>query len=99
MQTLTLVSTNLRRQTMGLAKTAGMAIKRIVDVIAAALLLALCLPLFLIVGVWIKLDSPGPIFFRQERLGYRGKLFRVFKFRSMTVEAERLTHGLPGNAA
>jgi lipopolysaccharide/colanic/teichoic acid biosynthesis glycosyltransferase len=84
---------------MGLAKTAGLAIKRIVDVVAAIVLLAPCLPLFLIVGVWIKLDSPGPIFFRQERLGYRGKLFSVFKFRSMTVEAELLTLGLPGNSA
>ncbi|HEV2661019.1 MAG TPA: sugar transferase, partial [Ktedonobacteraceae bacterium] len=50
------------------------------------LALLLALP---VVGVLIALDSPGPIFYRQERLGYRGKKFAIYKFRSMRLDAER----------
>ncbi|GEM_PF-221794 len=60
--------------------------KRVLDIVAAALGLLLLLPLFLLLGVLIKLDSPGPVFFRQERVGLHGRRFRLFKFRTMTVE-------------
>jgi lipopolysaccharide/colanic/teichoic acid biosynthesis glycosyltransferase len=43
----------------------------------------------LVVAAWIRLDSPGPVFFRQERVGRHGKVFRIHKFRTMTVDAER----------
>jgi len=46
-------------------------------------------PLFVLVAFWIKLDSPGPVFFRQVRVGRYGKPFRIFKFRTMSVGAER----------
>jgi undecaprenyl phosphate N,N'-diacetylbacillosamine 1-phosphate transferase len=59
--------------------------KPLLDWIAALLALILLFPLFLIVSVFIKIDSTGPIFFIQERLGKDGKVFKVFKFRSMTV--------------
>jgi lipopolysaccharide/colanic/teichoic acid biosynthesis glycosyltransferase len=58
-------------------------VKRFVEVIAALLLLPLLLLPMLVIGLVIKLDSPGPIFFVQERMGYRGRVFRMFKFRSM----------------
>ena len=50
--------------------------------------LLLLLPVFAIVSAWIKIDSSGPIFFRQERIGKHGKSFRIFKFRTMCVDAE-----------
>jgi len=66
-----------------------MAVKRILDVMGAALGLLLLLPVLAVIAVIIKLDSPGPIFFRQERVGLGGRLFRIFKFRSMVVGAAR----------
>ena len=63
--------------------------KRILDVVGSALGLLLLLPVLAIVAVIIKLDSPGPIFFRQERVGRGGRSFRIFKFRSMVVSAAR----------
>ena len=66
-----------------------MAMKRILDVVGSALGLLLLLPVLTVVAVIIKLDSPGPIFFRQERVGRGGRSFRIFKFRSMVVGAAR----------
>jgi lipopolysaccharide/colanic/teichoic acid biosynthesis glycosyltransferase len=66
-----------------------MAVKRILDIVGSALGLLLLLPVLVIVAVAIKLDSPGPIFFRQERVGLGGGSFRIFKFRSMVVGAAR----------
>jgi len=66
-----------------------MAVKRILDVVGSALGLLLLLPVLTVVAVIIKLDSPGPIFFRQERIGRGGRSFRIFKFRSMVIGAAR----------
>ncbi len=66
-----------------------MAMKRILDVVGSALGLLLLLPVLAVVAVIIKLDSPGPVFFRQERVGRGGRSFRIFKFRSMVVGAAR----------
>lgn len=63
--------------------TAGL--KRALDLLGAALGLTLLSPMFVIVAVAIKYDSPGPVFFRQDRVGRGGRLFRILKFRSMTV--------------
>ncbi len=57
--------------------------KRLFDVAVAALALVLLSPVLLAVALWIKLDSPGPVFFRQERVGRHGVPFRIHKFRSM----------------
>ena len=66
--------------------------KRLFDLFACTFGLLVLAPVFLFLAVWIKLDSPGPVFFRQERVGLRGKLFRIHKFRTMVTDAER--HGL-----
>ena len=59
--------------------------KRLFDVVRRASAAWCCsAPLLLAIAVWIKLDSPGPVFFRQERVGRDGKLFRIHKFRTMT---------------
>jgi lipopolysaccharide/colanic/teichoic acid biosynthesis glycosyltransferase len=57
--------------------------KRGMDVLLALIGLILLLPLFIVVAVWIKLDSPGGVFFRQERVGRHGRTFRIHKFRTM----------------
>jgi len=66
-----------------------MVAKRLFDLIASGLGLALLLPFFCLLGLLIKLDSPGPVFFRQERVGRLGKIFCIHKFRTMTTDAER----------
>lgn len=58
--------------------------KRLFDTIAALAGLVLLAPLFALAALWIKLDSPGPVFFRQQRVGRHGKLFAIYKFRTMT---------------
>ncbi len=63
--------------------------KRIFDIISSGLGLIVLSPLFLILAVWIKLDSKGPVFYRQVRVGYKNKDFRIFKFRSMRVGADK----------
>jgi lipopolysaccharide/colanic/teichoic acid biosynthesis glycosyltransferase len=66
--------------------------KRLFDLIASGFGLVLFLPLFIAIAFAIKLESSGPIFFRQERVGRFGKCFRIHKFRTMVMDAER--HGL-----
>ncbi len=63
-------------------------IKRLMDIILSIIGIVICAVPMLIVAVIIKLDSPGPVFFRQARLGLHGKEFKILKFRSMCVNAE-----------
>ncbi len=63
--------------------------KRLLDIVASSALLLLLAPLLLIVAVLQKLDSPGPVFFAQERVGMNKRRFRMYKFRTMVVNAEK----------
>ena len=63
--------------------------KRLFDVIASGLGLIVLSPLFLVLAIWIKMDSQGPVFYRQVRVGYKNKDFRIFKFRSMRVGSDK----------
>ncbi len=63
-------------------------LKRTTDILVAMAGLLLLSPVLLLAALAIKLDSPGPVFFRQRRLGQNGAVFRIFKFRSMTVEED-----------
>ena len=65
-------------------------LKRAFDVVAASILLVFLAPIMLVVAVWIKLDSPGPVFFRQTRITQYGKEFRIFKFRTMVNNADKM---------
>jgi exopolysaccharide biosynthesis polyprenyl glycosylphosphotransferase len=68
--------------------------KRVIDIVGSGALLLALAPLFAIVGLLIKFDSPGPILFAQERIGYNKRRFKVLKFRTMVVEAEKQQHVL-----
>lgn len=63
--------------------------KRLFDIIASLLGLVVLSPLFLILAIWIKLDSQGPVFYLQERVGRFNKDFRIFKFRTMRVGSDK----------
>lgn len=63
--------------------------KRLFDIVASGIGLIVLSPLFLVLAIWIKLDSKGPVFYRQVRVGYKNKDFRIFKFRSMRVGADK----------
>lgn len=63
--------------------------KRVFDIVASGIGLLLLSPLFLVVAVWIKLDSPGQVFYRQVRVGRYNRDFRIFKFRSMRVGSDK----------
>ena len=63
--------------------------KRLLDLVVALPAVTLLLPFWLLLMIWIKRDSRGPVFFRQPRVGRGGRLFRIFKFRTMIVEAEQ----------
>lgn len=69
-------------------------IKRILDFILSLIALIILLPVFLIIGLAIKLDSKGPIFFKQERLGKDGEVFLIYKFRTMIDNAEKVGSGI-----
>jgi len=63
--------------------------KRLFDLLASLLALSVLAPLLLLIALAIRLDSPGPALFRQQRVGLHGRIFRIHKFRTMFVDAER----------
>lgn len=71
-------------------KQFSLIIKRIFDIVVSALMLIVLSPIFLILAIAIKLDSRGPVFYRQVRVTQYGKQFRIFKFRSMVSNADKI---------
>lgn len=71
-------------------KQGSLLIKRIFDVVVSAVMLLVLSPIFLILAIAIKLDSPGPVFYRQVRVTQYGEQFRIFKFRSMVNNADKI---------
>ena len=71
-------------------KKGSLFLKRVFDVIVSLIMLIILLPVFIILGIAIKIDSKGPVFFRQERITQYGRTFRIFKFRTMVNNAEKL---------
>lgn len=69
-------------------------LKRAIDIVLALCILIILLPLLLLIAVAIKLDSKGPIIFKQKRIGLGGKVFEIYKFRSMCVGAEETGSGV-----
>jgi len=81
------VSRDASNQTVGLGWFSRF-FKRLLDILASAFGLFLILPLFPFIVLLIRLETRGPIFFKQARVGYRGQMFDCYKFRSMAVDAE-----------
>ena len=72
-------------------------VKRLLDISASALALVALLPVFAVIALYIRRDSPGPVLFKQERIGRSGETFTMYKFRSMVVTAEEELAGLLGS--
>jgi lipopolysaccharide/colanic/teichoic acid biosynthesis glycosyltransferase len=72
---------------------AALLVKRIFDLIVSLLIVAVFFPIWLIVAVIIKIDSPGPVFFLQNRPGFKREIIKVYKFRSMRVNSELMIKG------
>lgn len=71
-------------------KRGSLIAKRVFDILAAGVLLVMLFPLLCVLAVWIKCDSKGPVFYRQRRVTRYGKVFRIFKFRTMVVNADQI---------
>ena len=71
-------------------KRFGLKCKRVFDVVLSAIMLVILSPVFIILAIAIKLDSPGPVFYKQERITQYGKKFRIYKFRTMVNNADKL---------
>ena len=63
--------------------------KRLFDIVSSGIGLLCLAPVFVVMAIWIKLDSRGPVFYRQKRVGRYGRDFRIFKFRSMRVGSDK----------
>ena len=72
----------------------NMVVKRVFDLLVGGMITVLVLPVIGVLALAIKIDSRGPVFFRQERMGRGGRVFRIFKLRSMHLDAERLRYDL-----
>jgi len=75
-------------------RTLNLILKRLIDICGSLFGLVILSPLFIIIAISIKLTSEGPVIFKQERLGKDGKVFKIYKFRTMVVNAENIGDGL-----
>lgn len=79
---------------MGLGQKVQLGVKGALDEVFALLMLVALIPAFILIGALIKLDSHGPVFYKQKRLGKNGRPFTIYKFRTMCVDAENLGSGI-----
>lgn len=71
-------------------KKISLMLKRVFDIIVSILMIILLSPVLIAVSIWIKLDSKGPVFYRQERITQYGRVFRIYKFRTMVTGADKI---------
>ena len=71
-------------------KKCSLCVKRLFDIVFSLVLLIIISPILLLLGILIKIDSKGPVFYRQERITTNGKAFRIFKFRTMVQNADKI---------
>ena len=75
-------------------RTFNLFVKRLIDLLGSLIGMVIVFPIFIIIALSVKLTSKGPIFFKQERLGKNGRVFKIIKFRTMVVNAEKMGDGL-----
>ncbi len=68
----------------------SLVLKRFFDIVLSIFMIIIFIPVFVVISVWIKTDSEGPVFYRQERITQYGKIFRIFKFRTMVINADKI---------
>lgn len=68
--------------------------KRLIDIVFSAIGLIICIIPMIIIAIAIKIDSTGPVLFKQKRIGYKGRVYEIWKFRSMCVGAEQQGSGV-----
>ena len=71
-------------------KKTSLMLKRVFDIIVSILMIILLSPVLIAISIWIKLDSKGPVFYRQERITQYGRVFRIYKFRTMVTGADKI---------
>ena len=71
-------------------KRASLIVKRMFDIVCSGILLVVLSPVFAVLAIAIKIDSPGPVFYRQERVTQYGRIFRIHKFRTMVNNADTI---------
>lgn len=71
-------------------KRVSLIVKRMFDIVSSGILLMVLSPVFVVLAVAIKIDSPGPVFYRQERVTQYGRIFRIHKFRTMVNNADKI---------
>ena len=82
------IRTNFKKRIRSFSVDSSRIVKRWMDVCGSLVAIIMLLPLFLVISVWLKLDSPGPLFYRQVRIGLHGRPFYFYKFRSMYIDSE-----------
>ena len=101
MKKYTLITGSSSRIGFELAKNisqySNVILQRIFDILASGIALIVLLPIFAIIGIFIKLDSKGPVFFVQNRAGKDGKIFKEYKLRTMVQEADIITGNITLN--
>jgi lipopolysaccharide/colanic/teichoic acid biosynthesis glycosyltransferase len=88
---LALISTGIFGWLAGFARRRFTEFKRFFDTLVSAIGIVIAMPIIAITGMVIKIVSPGPIFFRQERVGWDGRIFKIYKIRTMELDAEKYT--------
>ena len=68
----------------------SLVLKRFFDIVLSIFMIIIFIPVFVVISVWIKTDSEGHVFYRQERITQYGKIFRIFKFRTMVINADKI---------
>jgi len=71
-------------------KKGQLILKRLFDICVSIILIVILSPVLLVLSIWIKIDSHGPVFYRQERVTQYGRIFKIFKFRTMIVNADKI---------
>ena len=89
--TMALISTGFIGWVVSVARRRFQQFKRVLDIISSLVGIVVAAPLVAFTGLIVKIVSPGPVFFKQERVGHNGRIFEIYKIRTMQIDAEKYT--------